>query len=63
MESGQFWLSEMPEEEYSKSWDSALPRVAIWTILREKAGNGMEFVLPILILITADRRHVVNPRD
>ena len=27
IESGQFWLSETPDEKFSKSWDSSLPRV------------------------------------
>jgi endonuclease/exonuclease/phosphatase family metal-dependent hydrolase len=44
MESGQFWLSETPEEKYSKSWDSSLPRVATWTILQDRNDRSSEFV-------------------
>jgi endonuclease/exonuclease/phosphatase family metal-dependent hydrolase len=41
---GQFWLSEAPDEKYSKSWDSSLPRVATWTILRDLNDGSREFV-------------------
>lgn len=34
---GHFWLSEAPETRGSKGWDAALPRVASWVRLREKA--------------------------
>lgn len=46
IESGQFWLSESPDEKYSKSWDSSLPRVATWVRLRErsKAGRSLLFI-------------------
>jgi len=44
VESGQFWLSETPDEKYTKSWDSSLPRVATWTILRDRNDDGREFV-------------------
>jgi len=43
-DSGQFWLSETPEEKYSKSWDSSLPRVATWLILRDRNDSSKEFV-------------------
>lgn len=43
-ESGQFWLSENPDKKYSKSWDSSLPRVLTWVILRDKQDPGDEFV-------------------
>jgi len=33
---GHFWLSETPEQAGSKSWDSALPRMATWVKLRDK---------------------------
>lgn len=36
LESGQFWLSEIPDQKFSKSWDSSLPRVATWAKLRER---------------------------
>lgn len=44
VESGQFWLSESPDEKYSKSWDSSLPRVATWAILRDRNDDNREFV-------------------
>ena len=40
LESGQFWLSETPDEKFSKSWDSSLPRVVTWTRLKDKKSNG-----------------------
>lgn len=36
IEDGQFWLSETPNEKYSKSWDSSLPRIATWVRLRDR---------------------------
>lgn len=40
VESGTFWLSETPDAPGSKSWDSSLPRIATWALLRDrKAGN------------------------
>ena len=33
--SGHFWLSETPEVPGSKSWDSSLPRMVSWVILRD----------------------------
>ncbi|MBI1317672.1 MAG: endonuclease [Candidatus Hydrogenedens sp.] len=30
IESGNFWLSEKPDQPGSKSWDSSLPRIATW---------------------------------
>jgi endonuclease/exonuclease/phosphatase family metal-dependent hydrolase len=36
VDAGQFWLSETPEEKFSKSWDSSLPRVATWVTLIDK---------------------------
>jgi endonuclease/exonuclease/phosphatase family metal-dependent hydrolase len=44
VESGQFWLSETPDHKYSKSWDSSLPRVAAWVLLRDTKGSSKEFV-------------------
>ena len=44
LESGQFWLSAMPDEKFSKSWDSSLPRVATWTRLKDKKSDGREFL-------------------
>lgn len=49
IESGQFWLSETPDEKFSKSWDSSLPRVVSWTRLKdrkskERPADGREFL-------------------
>ena len=43
-ESGQFWLSESPDEKFSKSWDSSLPRVVTWTRLKDKLANDRELL-------------------
>ncbi len=43
-ESGQFWLSATPDEKFSKSWDSSLPRVVTWTRLKDKKSDGREFL-------------------
>lgn len=40
---GTFWLSETPEEEASKSWDSSLPRIMSWVRLRDRK-SGEEIV-------------------
>ncbi|MFY8058089.1 MAG: endonuclease/exonuclease/phosphatase family protein [Planctomycetaceae bacterium] len=37
---GQFWLSERPEEKFSKSWDSSLPRVCTWARLQDRQVPG-----------------------
>lgn len=39
-QSGQFWLSERPEEKFSKSWDSSLPRVCTWARLHDRQDSG-----------------------
>lgn len=39
LDSGQFWLSETPEQKFSKSWDSSLPRVATWVRLRDQRNS------------------------
>ncbi len=45
VDSGQLWLSESPEQKFSKSWDSSLPRVVTWVRLREKSdGSELLFV-------------------
>ena len=44
LESGQFWLSERPDDKFSRSWDAALPRVATWVRLRERGGQAKPFV-------------------
>lgn len=43
-QSGQFWLSETPDEKYTKSWDSSLPRVATWVVLSDKQDADNQFV-------------------
>lgn len=40
--SGTFWLSETPDLPGSKSWDSALPRIATWVKLRDRTHGGTE---------------------
>ncbi len=41
--SGQFWLSETPDVKFSKSWDSSLPRVVTWVLLRDRKADNREF--------------------
>lgn len=41
---GEYWLSETPTEVGSKSWDSALPRMAVWAHLKERL-TGREFAV------------------
>jgi endonuclease/exonuclease/phosphatase family metal-dependent hydrolase len=41
---GTLWLSETPDVPGSRSWDSALPRVASWVRLRDRAAGGRTFV-------------------
>lgn len=42
LDAGQFWLSETPDAEGSKSWDSSFPRITTWVKLRDKT-TGKEF--------------------
>ncbi len=42
--SGTFWLSETPDVPGSKSWDSALPRIATWARLRDLRAGGRELL-------------------
>ncbi len=42
LEQGTFWLSETPEVVGSKSWDSALPRIATWAKLRDRSAGERE---------------------
>lgn len=44
LDSGTFWLSDTPDR-VSKGWDAALPRVATWAKLRDKAGKKVFFVV------------------
>lgn len=46
---GHFWLSETPEVPESKDWDSSLPRMASWVLLRDKASPGAR---PLLFVNT-----------
>lgn len=43
IKTGHFWLSETPEVVGSKSWDSALPRICVWALLKDKLAER-EFV-------------------
>jgi endonuclease/exonuclease/phosphatase family metal-dependent hydrolase len=42
--SGHFWLSETPEIPGSKSWDSSLPRMLSWVLLRDHEVPERPFV-------------------
>lgn len=44
IDQGHFWLSDTPDIPGSKSWDSALPRLATWAILRDRRGGEKEIV-------------------
>ncbi len=37
LDGGHFWLSETPEKVGSRGWDAALPRMATWVKLKDKA--------------------------
>ena len=42
LEHGTFWLSETPAVVGSRGWDAALPRIATWVRLRDRAsGRGL----------------------
>ena len=43
LDHGTWWLSETPDVPGSKSWDAALPRIATWTVLRDRA-SGRELL-------------------
>lgn len=49
LDAGQFWLSENPAEKFSKSWDSSLPRVATWVVLKDRRAADAE---PLFFLNT-----------
>lgn len=36
LDTGEFWLSETPDEPGSVGWDADLPRVTMWTHLRDR---------------------------
>jgi endonuclease/exonuclease/phosphatase family metal-dependent hydrolase len=40
---GHFWLSETPEVAGSKSWDSSLPRICTWVLLKDKLADKTIF--------------------
>jgi endonuclease/exonuclease/phosphatase family metal-dependent hydrolase len=42
LESGNFWLSETPDEPGSSSWNMSLPRMVTWALF-EIAGRGQHF--------------------
>jgi len=44
LESGDFWLSEMPNRAGSRSWDITLPRVATWAKFEELATGKTFYV-------------------
>jgi endonuclease/exonuclease/phosphatase family metal-dependent hydrolase len=44
IDSGQFWLSEAPDVPGSKSWDSAITRLATWVRLRDRRDGGRELL-------------------
>lgn len=43
LDSGNFWLSETPDEVGSRSWDAACTRICTWARLRDK-GSNKEFL-------------------
>ncbi|MEN7550368.1 endonuclease/exonuclease/phosphatase family protein [Rapidithrix thailandica] len=51
LESNTFWLSETPEKP-SKAWDAALPRIATWAKMKEKASGK------IILMINTHFDHV-----
>ncbi|MGC4007477.1 MAG: endonuclease/exonuclease/phosphatase family protein [Pirellulales bacterium] len=36
IDGGHFWLSETPDKVGSKGWDTSLPRLSTWVVLRDK---------------------------
>ena len=42
---GHFWLSETPDQPGSKSWDSALPRMATWLKLWDRHNNQSFYLI------------------
>lgn len=49
VDSGHFWLSETPQVPGSKSWDTAITRMATWLKLRDRR---LENAAPILVINT-----------
>jgi endonuclease/exonuclease/phosphatase family metal-dependent hydrolase len=48
LDAGHFWLSQTPQTEGSKSWDTSLPRMATWVKLKDSMNESP----PILYLNT-----------
>jgi endonuclease/exonuclease/phosphatase family metal-dependent hydrolase len=44
LDEGAFWLSETPDEPGSKSWDTAITRVAVWLKLQDRETGQTFFV-------------------
>jgi len=44
VDGGHFWLSETPDVPGSKSWDSSLPRMVSWVLLRDHQAGDRELV-------------------
>ncbi len=49
LDSGNFWLSETPDQAGSKGWDALLPRISSWVKLKDKRDTE---ALPIFFLNT-----------
>lgn len=45
LDGGHFWFSQTPNKAGSKGWDAALPRVATWVKLKDRAAPGGKPVL------------------
>ena len=43
-DTGYFWLSETPEVPGSKSWDSALPRLATWVMIKDRKSGDKRLI-------------------
>lgn len=43
LDSGEFWLSETPNEIASRGWDAALPRIATWVKFKDLQ-SGQDFI-------------------
>ena len=44
VDGGHFWLSETPAVPGSKSWDSSLPRMVSWVLLRDRRAGGRKLI-------------------
>lgn len=43
LDSGEFWLSETPNQIASRGWDAALPRIATWAKFKDRQ-SGEDFI-------------------